>query len=241
MAKPGNKPNATVVKANPRQTFKLAPSDMTFLFEDCKRCFYNKVALGVPRPSLPFPGLFTRLDKLEKGFYAQMRTTDVDQSLPPGSFSIGEHWVQSKMHRTPSQKACFFIRGVFDVAIEFDDGTFGISDYKTSSPKSEYMPLYSRQLHAYSLALEYPEQGRLHLAPISTLGILAIDPVEMIELNGGGAFRLETTWIEVVKDYQAFRAFLSEVFTVLESGTAPAPDPKYRICEYLEVARREGL
>jgi hypothetical protein len=241
MAKPGNKPNATVVKANPRQVFKLAPSDMTFLFEDCKRCFYNKVALGVPRPSLPFPGLFTRLDKLEKGFYAQMRTTDVDQSLPPGSFSIGEHWVQSKTHRTPSQKACFFIRGVFDVAIEFDDGTFGISDYKTTSPKDDHVPLYGRQLHSYAFALEYPEQGKLHLAPISKLGLLAIDPVEMIKFNGGGAFRLETTWIEVAKDYKAFKAFLSEVFTVLESGTAPAPDPKCRICEYLEVARREGL
>ena len=224
-----------------QQVFKLAASDLTFLWEECKRCFYNKVALGVPRPGSPFPKLFTKLDKLEKGFYTQMRTTDVDPALAPGNFSIGEHWVQSKKFRTPSHKAWFFIRGVFDVAIEFDDGSYGISDYKTSSPKSEYMPLYSRQLHAYSLALEYPEQGRLRLAPISGLGILAIDPVEMIALNGGGAFRLETTWIEVAKDYKGFKVFLSEVFKVLESDTAPEPDPKCRICEYLEVARREGL
>jgi hypothetical protein len=32
---------------------KLAPSDLTFLLNDCKRCFYLKVMKNIRRPSTP--------------------------------------------------------------------------------------------------------------------------------------------------------------------------------------------
>lgn len=41
---------------------KLAPSDLTFLWEECQRCFWLKVKGVLKRPSGLFPKVFTRLD-----------------------------------------------------------------------------------------------------------------------------------------------------------------------------------
>jgi len=77
------------------------------------------------------------------------------------------------------------VSGKFDVAAAFDDGTFGVIDFKTTSPADKNIRLYSRQLHAYALALEHPAPGKLGLTPISLIGILAVDPVEMVSIPGG--------------------------------------------------------
>ena len=44
--------------------------------------------------------------------------------------------------------------GSLGVVICFDDGGFGVVDFKTSARNSEHIPLYARQLHAYVCALE---------------------------------------------------------------------------------------
>lgn len=228
-----------IVRLN-QHAFKLSPSDFSFLWEECRCCYYNKVALGQPRPSTPFPKLFSRLDKLEKDYFTKLSTTEVSGSLPPGVFDYGEHWVESKLFKVPGHPTPFFIRGRFDVAGSFEDGTFGLVDYKTSSPADKHIPLYSRQLHAYALALEYPAQGSLKLSPISRMGILCVDPVEMISLDTGGAFRLETTWIEIPRSNTAFKAFLDQVLAVLESDIPPAPSPTCSFCQYRELAVKEA-
>ena len=114
-------------------------------------------------------------------------------------------------------------------------------DYKTTAPAADHVKLYTRQLHSYALALEYPERKSLHLSPVTTIGIMSVDPVEMVDFDRGGAFRLETTWIPIEKDYVAFKLFLTEVFSVLDAAVPPMANPDCRFCEYREITVKEWL
>ena len=48
--------------------------------------------------------------------------------------------------RVPGHERRVFIAGRIDAALEFDDGSFGIVDFKTSVPKPEHVAFYGRQL-----------------------------------------------------------------------------------------------
>ena len=63
---------------------KLSPSDLTFLFDDCKRCFYEKVKNNNPRPSTPFPKMFNTIDNLMKLHYEGKSTKEISRELEEG-------------------------------------------------------------------------------------------------------------------------------------------------------------
>ena len=169
------------------RNWKLSPSDLTFLWEECPRCFYQKVALGQPRPRSPMPSIFNKIDSLEKAYFAGLRTETITPALPPGVIELGDKWVESRPIIVPGHNDTCFIRGRFDVVARFEDGSYGIIDFKTSTARDTNVPFYSRQLHAYAFALEQAAPGKLKLAPVSTMGLLCIDPVEMLAWGPGPA------------------------------------------------------
>ena len=61
------------------------------------------------------------------------------------------------------------IKGKTDTVLGFNDNTYGVVDFKTSNVKDGNVEKYSRQLHAYSLALENAEPGKPSLKPISRI------------------------------------------------------------------------
>ena len=76
--------------------YRLSPSDLTFLYEGCKRCFVLKVKHGIAQPSIPLPGVFGTISYLQKEHYSEKRTEDICPNLPPGVMRYGERWVQSR-------------------------------------------------------------------------------------------------------------------------------------------------
>src|SRR5580698_8346615 len=52
-----------------QRTRVLAPSDFAFLWDECPRCFYNKVVLNRGRPRSPFPNVFGAIDRAMKLFF----------------------------------------------------------------------------------------------------------------------------------------------------------------------------
>ena len=52
--------------------WKLSPSELTFLWDECPRCFYLKVVHKFNRPWGAFPGIFSRIDKLMKDYYQKV-------------------------------------------------------------------------------------------------------------------------------------------------------------------------
>ncbi|MCK4788630.1 MAG: hypothetical protein KAV87_33115 [Desulfobacteraceae bacterium] len=64
--------------------YKLSPSDLTFLYDGCRRCFVLKVKHGIAQPSIPLPGIFSTISYLQKEHYSEKRTEEICPGLPPG-------------------------------------------------------------------------------------------------------------------------------------------------------------
>ena len=126
--------------------------------------------------------------------------------------------------------------------VEFDDGTFGVIDFKTSSARGEHIPLYSRQLHAYAYALENPAPGQLALAPITRLGLLVFEPSNFVHLSEETAnLAGKLTWIEMPRDDVAFLDFLRQVVSVLSQPRPPEPAVDCTWCGYRKASRETNL
>lgn len=49
--------------------YRLSPSDLTFLYRGCKRCFYLKMVNNITQPSIPLPSIFIKIAGLLKNHY----------------------------------------------------------------------------------------------------------------------------------------------------------------------------
>jgi hypothetical protein len=118
--------------------------------------------------------------------------------------------------------------------VSFEDGTYGVIDFKTSNPASESAILYSRQLHSYAYALEHPADNALALSPVTKLGLLYFYPANInqhsIDRLSYGA---EITWIEIEKDEGIFLNFIDKVLNLLELPEAPEHSPNCQWCNYI--------
>ena len=215
--------------------YKLSPSDFAFLYEGCKRCYYLKVVHGIYQPSIPLPSIFSQIAGLLKDHYDGKNTRELHPDLPSGTVRYGEKYVESKVIRLEGRDTTCFIRGRFDIVIEFDDATYGVVDFKTGSPNEEYVELYSRQLHAYTFALENAAPGALALSPVTKLGLLYFYPSKVSQRNRGWlSYDAEVQWIEIPKDNRKFFRFLGEVIHLLESD-CPSFSPDCNWCRYVRT------
>lgn len=219
-------------------SWKLSPSELTFLWDECPRCFYLKVIHGFTRPAAPFPKIFSRIDKLMKDHFSGKSTWELSPLLPAGAVKFGEKWVQSQPLPSPNGQNYWFIRGKFDALVEFEDGTYGIVDFKTSETKVEHIAFYSRQLHAYAFALEHPSPGGMALSPVSRLGLLSVEPTHLEQISQGQIAYLGTpTWQEIPKDEAAFLDFINLVLVILDQPEPPAKGKSCSYCDYRAAAR----
>jgi hypothetical protein len=212
---------------------KLAPSDLTFLWDECERCFWLKAKGVLRRPSAPFPKIFIKLDNQTKDFFFGKRAEDMAEGLRAGRVAFGDRWVRSAPLHVPGHDTQVALAGKIDTALAFDDGSYGVIDFKTSEPKTEHVMFYGRQLHSYALAAESPAPGALQLSPVSQLGLLCVDPVAMVGLDGDVAYKAVSTFLEIERDDDAFMAFLSQVLYVLERPEPPDAAAKCSYCRYL--------
>lgn len=224
---------------------KLSPSDFAFLWEGCKRCFYLKVVHGIRQPSMPMAAIFKRLEGLQMGFYEGRRTQEVIPGLPPGVIRCGEKVVESEPVQADGPLP-WFIYGKIDSLIEFDDGSWGILDFKTTTISPEKGRLYGRQLHAYAYSFQHPAaQPRIlkgkapALGPITKLGIFCFEPSDLSQDSAGRqVYTGKAEWIEIPRDDAAFLKFVGETLKVLQ-GPMPEPGADCEWCSYA-ATMKEG-
>lgn len=223
--------------------YKLSPSQLTFAWDECPRCFYLDVVMGIKRPPTAFPKVFTRIDKLMKDLYAGQSTSAISPDLPPGRVAMQGKWVNSAPIAFDGIEATCYLKGAFDSVLAFEDGTFAVIDFKTSTPSSAHIGFYGRQLSAYAYALEHPADKALSIFPISKLGLLYLDPVDIAygtdqhRITYGG----EVTWREIPKNEDGFLSFLRGVLEVLSKPEPPPPADTCGFCAYRQESRRHGL
>jgi len=219
--------------------YRLSPSDLTFFYEGCKRCFYLKMVHNIAQPSIPLPSIFTQIASLLKNHYNGKQTSELHVAIPPGTVSYGEKNVRSQIIQLPNHNDTCYISGRFDIVVSFEDGTYGIIDFKTSNPNMESASLYSRQLHAYAYALEHPDPSAFSLYPITRLGLLYFYPSSIdqqcIERL---SYEAEISWVEINKDEQGFLDFIDELLDVLELPAAPEHSPECQWCRYTNKLSR---
>lgn len=214
--------------------YRLSPSDLTFNYEGCTRCFYLKIVHGIAQPSTPLPSIFSKIAGLLKNHYDGKYTSELHVDLPPGTVSHGEKWVRSQTIKLPNHQSTCYINGRFDIVVSFDDGTYGVIDFKTSDPSKDSARMYSRQLHAYAYALEHPASGKLALSPVTKLGLLYFYPNNVSQQSIDWlSYGAEIVWVEVEKDEQSFLKFIDKVLDVLELPEAPEHSPDCQWCDYI--------
>ena len=218
---------------------------MTFGWDECRRCVYNKVNRSLKRPSLPMPGIFNAIDRAMKECFRGQPIPPHLCDLPPGRFHASDGWVESGPLILPGHRATLTLRGRYDTVLAFDNGTFGVCDFKTVTPKATHVMFYGRQLHAYAYALENPAPGKTTFSPVSRLGLLAWDPSRYVQrdqaggaLNGYFGGRLH--WLSVPRDDGYFLGFLDEMLTVLERPNPPAASPTCPYCSFLSAGQQFG-
>ena len=227
----------------PAAPLKLSPSDFAFLWEECKRCFYLKVTGKLERPQMPFPKIFNAIDGAMKAFYEGKHTSAMAPGVPAGTvLNSPSDWVESAPVTPPGVSTPCYIKGKFDTVLRLDDGSYAVIDFKTSDIRGDNTAKYSRQLHAYALALEHPAGGAQGLSPISKLGLLVYDPKTFAgDGLGQAALSGKLGWLEIPRDDAAFRAYLGDVVKLLEKPDLPPASPSCRLCQYRDAARRTGL
>jgi hypothetical protein len=206
----------------PSGPISLAPSDFAFLWDDYPRCFYLKVVRKQGRPRTPFPKVFTTIDRAMKSFYMGQPTATLEIGMPSGLISQSDRWVKSAGLTIPDSAITAEIRGSVDVLIDCDDGSVAVVDFKTTEPSADHIATYSRQLHAYALALEQPAAGRA--TTVSALGLLCFLPntfsgTHPASLSG------DLKWLAIERDDPSFLRFLIEVVSVIEQPDPPEASP----------------
>jgi hypothetical protein len=221
--------------------YKLSPSDLTFSWDECKYCFYMKVKHNLVLRST-FPGMFGKMANLTSEFYMGKPSLEISQSLPAGIVKYREKFVKSSLISIPGAVSKCYINGRFDAVIEFEDGSYGIVDYKTSEAREEQVAFYSRQLTAYAYALENPAPGALGLRPISKLGLFIITPYRFERTPADEMiFANRTTWMDVPRNDQAFLGLLGEVLAVLDAPNPPASSEACGVCNYRKEYNQAGI
>lgn len=223
--------------------YKLSPSQLTFAWDECPRCFYLDVVLGIKRPPTAFPKVFSRIDSLMKTLFAGQPTHVISPDLPPGRVTMQGKWVQSEVISFAGLTATAYIKGAFDSVLAFEDGSFAVIDFKTSTPNPAHVDFYGRQLSAYAWALENPAEGALRINPISMLGLLYLDPVDIA--HGTDHHRItyggEVTWKEIPKNDVLFMQFMRGVLSLLSLSEPPPAAENCGFCAYRRAAREHQL
>jgi hypothetical protein len=87
--------------------FKLSPSDLTFLYSECPRCFYLKVKEGLSRPRGIMPTIFIKIDGIMKDHFEGKSPRDIDPSLPTGKVILETVGYNLKLSRIVEQEIAF--------------------------------------------------------------------------------------------------------------------------------------
>jgi hypothetical protein len=208
---------------------RISPSDLTFLWGDCKRCFWLKYRHGVTHTGI-FPGLVTVLSAKQEGWYEAKTAHDFSTSLPHGVV----HSTGLMLHSAPivvdGRETPFTIGGKYDFLLAYEDDSFGIVDTKIVGKAGDKGNLYWPQLSAYEYLLANPKKG----APrtVSTIGLLVWS---VGEVNHDGVSSPQVGFNAVYEplslDPPKFRAFLDSVVHMLE-GPVPQAGERCNNCSY---------
>ena len=211
--------------------YKLSPSDFAYLYEECKLCYYLKIRMGIQRPMMPFPGVFSALNTRLQGALIGKNLRDLSPNLPDGVVESQEGFVQSIV--IPGTKV--FIKGKYDLLVLQPDNSYLIVDFKISQPSDEKIAKYQTQLQSYQYAFEHPAKG--DSKNITKLGLIIMYPDQTKFENGRAVMDFPPQWLEIDIHKDSFSEFIGGVSLLLEGPTPPL-NPNCLWCQYRHLGEK---
>lgn len=215
----------------------ISPSDLTFLWGECKRCMWLKYNKGLTRPG--FMPLVGPMSSFQEGKYRDAPTSVVHHSLPTGTITKWGEKLESIPLVIDGVTTKWRIQGKYDVIAAFDDGTHALIDCKvtTSEMADDKVDLYWPQLEAYAFALENPAKG--DAITVSETGLLMWRVVGAeSDLISEFVFTCDKDYLSAGREPKKFQKFIAKVIAMLD-GDIPESGEKCTTCKY--VAKREAL
>jgi hypothetical protein len=217
-------------------TYNLSPSSFGFLWQECRRCYWEQVVAETRRPSSPFPSIFSKIDSSMKRCFKASEWHSFGPEQPRFKIEHDERMVRSVPIYLPGRSVGIVLKGKYDSVVLFENGERAVCDFKTAPVKPEYIDKYSAQLHAYVYALEHAAPNSLNPGKVHRLGLAVFEP-QSFAYNGHDAAQLigDMRWLEMQRDDDRFMAFLDEIIGVLENPM-PEPSPSCSYCRYRLVS-----
>ena len=212
-----------------------SPSEFAFGFEACNSCYYDKKINGVEL-KVPFPGIFSKMDKLQKNFYHRKSSKLLSENLEAGEI-VGDFNKMLKSEILYDLKdRPFTLSGKIDGYIKHKD-SFTIVDFKTTKINESKVDAYATQLQTYALMMEKPKEGSLKLTPVKRLGIFCFEPSDIELENNNCNMVMETHWFDIPRDDKDLIGYITKIQDVLYSKTKPQSSPTCNICNFKKVMK----
>ena len=125
-----------------------------------------------------------------------------------------------------------------DIVAAFDEGSFGIIDFKTTNIKEQKAENYRYQLEAYKQIFTNPgaiKKGSTpKLEPITQMGVLQFEPNKIISHNNEGAqINLEMSYSKLEMDESKFYKKITTIIDLLVQSTPPEFNDKCSDCMFV--------
>jgi hypothetical protein len=178
------------------------------------------------------------LADMQEKYFIGAKTSDMHPALPEGKVHSHGGWVVSKNIIVDGADSGLYIRGKYDLLLEFTDGTFGIVDCKLQKNDYDKSSFYSPQLEAYAFSLENPQKDQPKVISLSGLFTWSLDRASG-NLSTGFGYRVNSAWYPAERNPDALQERLSEFVRMIRGECPPAKD-SCGICSYVSE-RREVL
>lgn len=215
----------------------ISPSDLTFLWGECKKCFWMKYNKGLTRPG--FMPLVGPMSAYQEQSYRNASTKVIGDALDFGTVTDWGKPVESVPLKIKGKDSRWKIKGKYDVIATLANNSVALIDCKvtTSEMAEDKVDLYWPQLEAYAFALENPANG--DGVTVSETGLLmwrvvGADTNHLTSFT----FKCEKGYLSAGRQPERFDRFIAEVIELLD-GPIPESDESCPICKY--VAKREAI
>lgn len=217
----------------PPGVFKITPSTLNNLWDECPRCFWLRVRYRLEPPRFAGRSGKPFSHHVVSRYFIGRNTRTLSASLPPGRFLAADVKVKSVPIYLPGCDSGCVLQGRLPYVVRFDDGGWGIVLFTLSDPGAVCLARYWRPLHAYALAVERAAPQELHLAPVTHLGLVCL-----MEASHRATMGFRPVWIEIDRRDEAFERFLADVVRLLSEPRPPARSMQCPRCRYY-LQRRE--
>ena len=218
----------------------LAPSELDYKPKKCQRCFYLEKNYKIGPKDFP-PPVFSRFDVVQQAYYKDKDTSDLTKELPKGRIMNKEELPGRVVSETLSDNKGrnFILGGRPDIVIKFDQGGYGIIDFKTTKISDDKSENYKYQLEAYAQIFTKPGSTKSKktplLNPITHMGILQFDPSDIQSHNDQSCdMRMNISYSPLKRDEKNFFENITKIIDIIEQPNFPDFTNDCNSCNFIK-------